>query len=162
MIAIEWSEGYRSKISARRAYQELERIRKRSGGEIDREIVKEAARPKTSVLHSSVFDCSKSVASERYYSTRARSLIQSIVVRVEENPESTETVRAFVEVRREKRASAKSPVGIFANVREALSEPEQRARVLAFALASLESWRRRYAELDELAEIFAAIDGRAA
>ncbi|MEE2741122.1 MAG: hypothetical protein VYA35_07085, partial [Pseudomonadota bacterium] len=60
-------------------------------------------------------------------------------------------VRAFVSVKRDGDRS-------YTSVQHALSDSDLRAQVLASAWAELEAWRRRHAELIELAKVFAVID----
>jgi hypothetical protein len=77
-------------------------------------------------------------------------LIRSIEVVVTDEPEA-KPVRAFVSVVRDEDRS-------YTHVSHAMADPELRRQVLVSALRELEAWRNRYAELVELASIFAAID----
>lgn len=158
---IGWADGYGAKVKAEDAYGELEAIRRANGGELNRDLVKEAARDKSSPLHPQVFDCAPKTAAERYYSRNAQKLISAIVVTYAHAPEAP--TRKYVVCREEPKQSApRGHVSVFTDVAEALQDPEHREYVLGQALASLGAWRKRYAALSELAGVFKAIDAVAA
>lgn len=76
---------------ANEVHAELDRIRRT--GELTPKAVLAVAKPRGSVLHPLIFNVPKELAAERYYLSRATTLINSIRV-VNEQGEVT-TVRAF-------------------------------------------------------------------
>ena len=144
-----WKEGSRLSGDAQKAGEELERIRTRHNGRLEPEWVVHEAKAKRNPLHD-LFEWDDNVAAQNYRVDQARGVIRSIDVVVEE-VEAPKPVRAFVSVWR---GSDRS----YTSVSHAMSDPKLRQQVLAEALASLEAWRKRYAELEELADVFAVID----
>lgn len=106
---------------------------------------KEAKNP----LHPA-FEWNDKAAAHAFRIEQAKYLIRSVEVVVEERPEA-KPIRAFVSVVREEDRS-------YTSVSDALSAPDLRQQVLTTALRELVAWRDRYAELVELATVFAAID----
>lgn len=145
----QWKPERQIKIDAQAAGEELERIRVKNNGRLESEMVVEAARKKTSPLHPA-FEWNDAAAADAYRVEQAKYLIRSIEVIVEADANSR-PVRAFVSVVRDEDRS-------YTSVSHALADPELRRQVLLSALKELEAWRVRYAELVELANVFAAID----
>lgn len=154
---VRWKSGFKFKGKAEDAYQELERVREENGGKITRDDVKEAARPKSSPIHTHVFDCPKAEASERYYSLRAGELLRGIEVVYAEKPDVQTTAYVAVEDRPSEASKSRRAYS-FTNTREALSDPEHRQYVLASALQALFALKKKYAALSELTPVFAALD----
>ena len=145
----QWKEGSHAKVDPQIAGEELERIRVRHNGRLESELVVEAAQDEANPLHTA-FEWDNAVAADAYRLDQARYLIRSIEVVVQETAEA-KPVRAFVSVVRDEDRS-------YTSVAHALSDPELRRQVLMGALSELEAWRKRHAELVELAEVFASID----
>ncbi|MDR6511455.1 hypothetical protein J2792_002327 [Novosphingobium capsulatum] len=129
--------------------EELERIRVANNGRLEGELVVERARDKANPLHPA-FEWNDKKAAHAFRVDQARYLIRHIEVVVAEKPDAPPT-RAFVSVVRDKDRS-------YTSVQHAMSDEELRQQVLAQAWAELEAWRKRYAELAELADVFASID----
>lgn len=144
-----WKEGARMGADAQSAGDELERIRTRHNGRLEPEWVVHEAKLARNPLHD-LFEWDDNVAAQNYRVDQARGIIRSIDVVVEE-VEQPKAVRAFVSVVRDRDRS-------YTSVSHAMSDPVLRKQVLADAWAALEAWRKRYAELDELAAVFAVID----
>jgi hypothetical protein len=158
---IEWVPGYGSKINAEEAYSELERIRGENDGELTASIVVEEAKEKTSILHLQVFDRGQRAAAAEYYKDNARLLLRSLIVRHEATPDMP--TRVYPVIREERSAVSKGRTAkIYGDIEEALSDPIHRQYVLAQALRDAATWRKRYAALSELAQVFTAIDSVAA
>lgn len=149
-MVYQWKDGAHVSIDAQAAGEEMERIRVRQNGRLDQESVVEAARKPKSPLHPH-FEWDDSKAANAFRLEQASYLIRSIAVTVEK-PNGNETpVRAFVSVKREEDRS-------YTSIQHALSDEELRAQVVAQAWAELEAWRKRYAELQEFAALFATIE----
>lgn len=136
-------------VNAQTAGEELERIRVKNNGRLEPLDVVAVARDERNPLHPA-FEWDDVVAAEAYRVDQARYVIRSIEVVVE--PERSEKpVRAFVSVIRGEDRS-------YTSVSHAMSDPILRQQVLSAAMKEMEAWRTRYAELVELADVFAAID----
>ena len=145
-----WRPGSRVSIDADKAGRELARIEK-AEGELTPTAVLDRARSANSSLHGH-FEWDDSIAAEQHRLSQAGELIRSITVDVtRSNIEPTKTVRAFVSV---ERPTGRSYMG----VERAMSDQEIRQQVLQRAWSELSSFRQRYADLEELAGGFAAMD----
>ncbi len=146
-----WRPGSRIKLDAEAAGKEMERVRKSNGGALTPEVVLESARTHNSALHGH-FEWDDAAAAEEYRLSQAGELIRAITVDISHsNVEPPRTVRAFVSVEREGTRSYTSTL-------HAMTDAELRAQVLATAWRELLALREKYAGLEELARIFAAID----
>ncbi|MFY0400782.1 hypothetical protein [Brevundimonas naejangsanensis] len=145
-----WRPGSRVSIDAEKAGRELAGI-ERKEGELTPSNVLERARSANSSLHGH-FEWDDSVAAEQHRLSQAGELIRSIVVDVSRsNVEPPKPTRAFVSVEREGQRS-------YVGVQRAMSDEELRRQVLQRAWAELSAFRARYADLKELAGVFAAMD----
>ncbi|QCI93376.1 hypothetical protein [Novosphingobium sp. EMRT-2] len=144
-----WKEGARISVDPQAAGDELERIRVRHNGRLEPEWVVHTAKAAKNPLHD-LFEWDDNVAAQNYRVDQARGIIRSIEV-VVEAAEERKPMRAFVSVVQERDRS-------YTSVVHAMSDPDLRKQVLRAALTELEAWRKRYAELVELAQVFAAID----
>jgi len=145
----QWKPEARIKIDAQAAGAEMERLRVIHNGRLEAAMLVDAARNEENPLHDH-FEWDDTKAAEAHRSEQARYLIRSIVVQVDSQI-SAEPVRAFVSVKRDEDRS-------FTSFAHALSDAELRAQVLADAMRELVAWRKRHAELTELANIFALVD----
>lgn len=151
----EWREGshVRRVAPAQEVGERLEKLRKKHDG-ITAQTVVDDARPTDALLHGA-FEWRNSIAAEEYRKAQARQLIASVVVQATDNTASQQTlaprVRAFVVVNQNGEDS-------YTSVSVALSDPNLRQQVLARAKGELESWRSRYKDLSEFAEIFSVVD----
>lgn len=135
--------------------EELERIRVSHGIHVTAEQIVESASDPMSPIHKA-FPWDDARAAHEHRLETARSLLRSI-----------ETVRVVIiggepkEIRVGgfKSTPAKKPnARQYTTTEYAMGDPELRAHVLRQALQELAAFRRKYAELSELAIVFAAID----
>ncbi len=145
----QWKEGSRMAVAAQLVGSELERIRIKHNGRLEPEWVVHAAKGGANPLHG-LFEWDNNVAAQHYRVGQARQVIRSIDVVIEE-VEQAKPIRAFVSVIRDRDRS-------YTSVAHAMSDPDLRRQVLLTALSELVAWRQRYAELVELANVFAAIE----
>lgn len=144
-----WNRHGVAGVNAQAAGEELERIRVNNNGRLEPQDVVVAARSEDNPLHPA-FEWNDALAAEAYRVDQARYVIRSIEVVIE--PEKApKPVRAFVSVVRGEDRS-------YTSVSHAMSDPILRQQVLSAAMKEMEAWRDRYAELVELADVFAAID----
>lgn len=147
----QWKQGARVPASAdaQKVGEELERIRVKHNGRLEPEWVVHNAKSPRNPLHD-LFEWDDTVAAQNFRVDQARSVIRSVDVVVEEAPQMKPT-RAFVSVVQERDRS-------YTSVQHAMSDDDLRKQLIAQAYAELEAWQKRYAELIELADVFAAIN----
>lgn len=143
----EYTVGARYGIDPQTAGEALAAIASQRGGHLDPAEVVQAARTPRHALHP-VFEWDDARAAELHRVEQARHLIQRIAVRLE--PEQ-EPVRAWVNIRTETESDYRGIVDV-------LSDAEMQAQLLRRALAEAQAWQRRYRHLEQLAEIFAALE----
>lgn len=159
-MVYQWKPGTRLSADPQAVGERLEVLQALHGDALTAEQVVDDARDESSPLHS-CFEWDDTVAAEEYRKEQARYLLRALVV-VSEPDESDashedryETAirahRAYVVVREEGDDRYVPTV-------RAMSDEELRKQVLAQALAELRAVQRKYAELHELARVFAAID----
>jgi hypothetical protein len=154
---IQWKRGSRFTGSAEGAYKELEAVRKEVG-HITAAAVVERARPKRNPLHRH-FEWDDAIAGEKYRLHQARKLSHSIEVIYAESPKSS-PVKAYSVVTRpalEGSADGK-PVKVYESTAEALQDPVKRDEILGNAIREAIAFRRKYAALQELSQVFDAVD----
>lgn len=136
---------------------ELERIRAaHPDGLLTAEAVVAAAEDDGSPLHP-WFVWDDTAAARKYRLAQARALIR-VSVTVLPAGDREFTTRAFVSLAGDRLHNG----GGYRAIGAVLSAADLRADLVATALAELESLRRRYAHLSELAEVFASVDRAAA
>jgi len=146
-----WRPGARISLDAQAAGKEMERVRKANGGSLSPDVVLDSARSHNSALHAH-FEWDDAVAAEQHRLSQAGELIRAITVDISRsNVEPPKTIRAFISVEREGERSYTSTV-------HAMTDADLRAQVLATAWRELLALREKYAGLEQLARIFAAID----
>lgn len=145
----QWKSGSVHQIDAQVAGEELERIRTFHNGRLEAEHVVAASRPVGAPLHAA-FEWDDATAAEAWRKDQAASMIRHIAVVLEGNDDAP-PIRAFVSVKRDNDRS-------YTSIGHALSDVDLRAQVVNQAWLELEAWRKRHAELIELAKVFSAID----
>lgn len=151
-MEIRWKQGYRGSADVIAVHSELELIRARDGN-ITPEAVLEEACNDDNPMHSE-FTWDDSEAAHAYRLEQARSLIRSVEVVYEEAP--TRQVRAYTIVSApiEEKTNRK----VYTDTREALADPATRAEILGNAVREALTFRRKYADLQELSKVFVAFD----
>lgn len=130
-------------------------LRQQQKGELQPQDVLHDARNPNSPLHG-FFEWSDTKAAEQYRLQQARGLIRAVVAVYRPNEEEPKTVatRAFVHI-------AEKGAPHYRATHEAMATKSSRDAVLRQAWNELQSWRRRYADLKQLADVFDAIDAAA-
>ncbi len=141
-----WKPGVTTGIKASDFGETVERIRRERETVTPKDIVDEA-RSRSSVLHR-YFTWDDHKAAEAYRESQAQYLLRGIEIRIISNHKMIIT-RAFVSIRDEHR---------YEPIRSVLEVPAWREGLLNGALAELQSFKRKYATLKELAGLFKAID----
>ena len=136
-----------SKIMQQRV-KELRKIERANGGVLQPEKVVEHAANPDSALHSA-FEWDDSEAAQKYRLEQARQLIR---VCVEYVPHVKGEMKSFVSIRSERYED-----GGYRHAPTLMMSQDGRDSLLETALWELETFQRKYSELTELAEVFAAI-----
>ena len=135
-----------SKLIERRA-EELEAIRKQSGGVLQPADVIEYARDPDTALHGA-FCWDDTEAAAQYRLWQARMVIR-VCVTIREEVKGP-PIRAYVSLQEDR-----GDVG-YRLLDDVMSDAEMRAKLLSQALAELNRWKMRYQQLKELAPVFEA------
>lgn len=133
--------------------QRLEKLRKDHGGELTPHQVLADARSERSPLHQ-YFTWDDSEAANQHRLEQARLLIRTVVAIYRDDKSAERHQRAYVHIRSEPPK--------YMETMDALSKPDTREIVLRSALGELRAWRKKYADLQELAAVVAVIDEAAA
>lgn len=135
---------------ARRIALELETVRRKSGGSLTAAAVVLYAKNTKSALHDQ-FDWNDTTAAQKHRLRQAKQLIQRVVVKIEGS--DLAPTRAFVSVRMDEDA----PLS-FTRIDVAMRDKRMRDQLLDDAREDLLRFRKRYSELQELADLFKVID----
>lgn len=147
MAIYKWKSGSRVSADAQKVGEVCERLERK--GNLTPKALVDASRRKNAALHD-LFEWDNEIAAEKYRETQASYLIRSIEIVA---TGTSEPVRAFVSVT----ANVETTERTYINVERALSTSGTREEVLAIALAELRAFERKYANLEELASVLAAI-----
>lgn len=158
MKTYQYRDGFRArpKIEAEQCHAILEQVRQQHNGNLTAPALVEAAKPKQHKLNH-YFEWRDKVAGGKWREQQARNLIGAIQVQVDDH----EPVRSYQIITKFQVVDNKTetePVRMYANTEEALNDPDMRAQILRRCLAEVESLRRRYAALNELAKAFDALE----
>lgn len=144
-MAARWKVPGLFPVSADEAYAEIVRIGEKNGCVRPGDIVEES-RDESAPLHE-CFEWDDTEAARMYRERQAGDMLRGITVEVVTEKREPVEVRAFV-----------STGKAYRGVTEVLKSDEQTSYLLERALAELESFRRKYRTLSELAPVFRAIE----
>lgn len=130
----------------------LQKIAEQNGA-LTPEAVLDFAKPKTSPIHH-LFEWSNSKAAELYRLTQARELIRRIKVEYITEESKSVTVRAYHHVTTQQDSDESR--GVYVPLDVAMSN--YRDQLLAQCMRDMEAFRRKYAALQEIADVIAAMD----
>ncbi len=131
---------------------ELQRLAHEHGGVLQPRVVVDAARSPESPLHKS-FEWDDTEAAEQWRLQQARKLI-NVVVRYEQVGAKSISCRVFVSLTPDRKEGGDG-YRLSATV---MSDSDQRRQLLADARADMLRFKEKYRALNELAEVFDAID----
>lgn len=127
---------------------ELKRIAEENGGQLRPADVVDAARPLESPLHSR-FEWDDNEAAQRYRLWQARQLIAVTVEYIGSGKEAILS-RVFVSLTSDRRDAAG-----YRTIESVMTDKDSRSELLADAMKEMETFQKKYAELKELATVFA-------
>jgi hypothetical protein len=158
MAQYKWKDGARIKIPAQAAGERIEALGQNLGrGITARDVLAEAQKP-TSPLHGA-FEWDDSLAAERHRLMQAGHLLGClIVVRIKVQHPAEDRPRIVTNVRVVHPVTEGDGVRRFVPTVKILSHAEQRAELLANALAELDTFKARYRQLRELSVVFEAVE----
>lgn len=152
---INWKANFRSRgVDPQKAYQEVEKIRDASGGQLSAEDVIERAKAKRNVLHP-VFEWDDATAAKEHRLEQARALLRSFEIVYADSPK---TARRAYEIVSKKRAGDTEARTFYSTTEEAMKDPQVRDALIADAIRQAMAWRRRFQGLRELQLLHEAID----
>lgn len=147
MAVYRWKTGAHASVSAQVAGEVCAELESR--GNLTPSALVDASRPEDAPLHGA-FEWDDVIAAKRYRETQASYIIRSVEVVMQDGGGP---VRAFVSL------STDSKHREYSSIDVVLSNADKRKAMLEQALADLDAFKRKYEQLEELAAIFAAIDG---
>jgi hypothetical protein len=147
-LVYKWST-YNFKVDAQKVGETLEALEAKNGNFSAQDMVDEA-RKKRSVLHP-LFEWDDAKAAEAYRVTQANNILHCLVV---QDDKVEEPVRAFVNVS----INGVARKGTFMNIQSAMSDSLSKEIVLKNAIMELAAFKRKYEKLEELQEVFKAIN----
>lgn len=145
MAVYRWKSGARAPVSAQVAGEICASLEE--SGNLTPQALVEVSRAEDAPLHNA-FEWDDAIAAEKYRETQAGYIIRSVEVVVNG---CAEPVRAFVSV-------ADSKAAPYASIEHVMVRSDSRAMLLEHALMELSAFKRKYQQLTELADVFAAID----
>lgn len=144
-VVFQWNVSGLFPVDAQTAGEELDRIYKKNG-KLDPSDIVEESKNKTAPLHD-CFEWDDKVAAEKYRIKQAGDLVRCIVtVMNNENGKEPVKVRAFVHVE-----SNYTPIEVVS------SKPEMMDLLLKAAISELNSFQKKYSNLQELSRVFGEI-----
>lgn len=143
-MVYKWKPGSIHKVDAEVAGSVCEQLEQQ--GNLSAKSLLEASRPEDAPLHNE-FEWDNEKAAEKYREEQARGIIRNLTVVID----NSEPVRKFfnVSVKSEKQ---------YTRIETILETADMRASLLSQALSELENFRKKYSQLEELAEIFKAME----
>ena len=159
---ISWKAGshINKDVDVVKAHAQITRIENKHG-ECTASLLLDASKAKNAACHKA-FDWNDKSAAHKHRLATARDILRSIEITYEESPDKP--IRAFQVVRKlddEDDEDSKSRK-VYISTDAALSNPEYRAQILLRAQSELQSFKKRYSDLNELSKVFLAIDTLAA
>jgi hypothetical protein len=151
-VIYQWKPGAFGRADAQKVGERIETIQREHGGAVTPESLVIEARDKKSPLHP-CFEWDDRVAATTYRIEQARYILRSLTVS-SVHEDSAEPTRAFVAVRDEDDNERR----VYRHAAAVMQSPVLRDQVIHDALRELSAWRRKYAGLQELAEVFETID----
>lgn len=145
----QWKLPQQFPVDPQVAGERLEQLRVRSNGYLTPKRIVDDSRPPDSPLHA-CFEWDDADAAERWREQQAGGILRSIVAVIPERPEG-KPIRAFVSVRVENQPA-------YTSTALALGDQALREQILARALIELRAIQHKYRELEELVDVFAALD----
>jgi tRNA A37 N6-isopentenylltransferase MiaA len=154
-MEIRLKKGSRVKSDATTIFNAVEAAK--IDGDVDLQTLVDQARPKDAPLHNE-FTWADKKAANQWRLHEARRIVQSIEIVHHDTPPTRAWESVKVEVVAETPEEKPQRRQVFRSVNEIMADPVARNDLLVQAIRDYQSLRRRYAGLQELAKVHAAID----
>ena len=151
-MIIRRKKGSRTKTDPQEVHAELERIR--NGEPLELQAVVDTSKPKDAVLHPE-FEWSNPKAANLWRLHEARRVVQSVEIVDEKSDKPYRAYEATIVPASEVEPE---PRRVFRPVEEIMADPDMRDELLAKAINDVLALRRRYSGLQELSQVFSAMD----
>ena len=135
----------------------LNAMSEQHNGKITPQIVVDDAKDPKSPLHD-YFEWDEKKAAHQWHITQAQYLIRSIHIVVKSEDGTEDTVRLFHNVTVSSPEDPERAERVYITIKDAMEDEVTREQIIQKALGYLKSWRKRYSQYTELAELFMAID----
>lgn len=150
-----WVRGSKLSGDPSKCYAEIERIKKKNGGSVKAIDLVEAAKPRNNPMHKDIYRLSDNDAVLQHRLDVARKMLRSVEVVYEEAPDKP--VKAY-EVITEPPKMDMPERKVYKSTKEILADQDMRDELLGRAIRDAIAYKRRYAILQELSQVFMAID----
>lgn len=155
-MKVRLKQGARTKASADVIHREIEACK--VDGVFDLESIVQRAKPKSSPIHDE-FTWNNVEAAEKWRLEEARYLARAIEVIHEEASAPTRAWESVtIQAQGTTPGEPDTTKRVFRSIDDIMADPVARDELLIRALKEASSWRRRYANLQELAQVHMAID----
>ena len=156
VIEIKWKRGSRHKVTAKVAYKEIEKLRKRLPGHgVTAEDIVKHATPKNNALHPE-FTWDDAEAAHEHRKNEARAMLRSLEVVYAEAADIGPT--KLYEVVTAPVVEGEPKRKVYRSTADILEDPIARDELLSNAIRDALAFRRRYRMLSELQTVFQTID----
>lgn len=154
--AYEWVARYAHKgVDPTKVATELERLRKKRGGEYTPEDVVEAARSKRSSMHK-LFEWDDTEAARQHRVTQAGTLLRSLQVVYVDMPK--EPRRAYEIRYKERKTDKKEKLTLYTTTEEIVKDERSREMLIAECINAMMAIRRKFKFLNEMDRVFSELD----
>jgi hypothetical protein len=150
---VSWRAGFQFKADPNLAWKAIEKVREDYGGDVPPEALVEAARARKHPLHNDfIWDDAEAANVQRTETSRC--IIRSLVIIREESSQPCRVYETAILKGTEKEHSRK----VYRTMEDIMADPQSRKDLLKRALGELESFQKRYHQLEKLATVLKAID----
>ncbi len=155
-IKYQWKPGSRVSVSPSAVHRFLEDCRKKDGGNLRLERIITDSKPHKALCHNQ-FEWNDAKAGHMLRMDQARYIVRSLeVVRPEMQPyREYESVNIVSESEFDSEPVKKA---VFRRTEDILADPDARYELLLAAIRDANAYKRKYAQLSELALLFKAIE----
>ena len=154
-MEIKRKNGSRVSTPAAEVHGELERIR--DGKPLILQSVIDESKPKKSVLHGE-FEWRNAIAGNNWRLYEARKIVQSVEIIEEKTRKPFRAYESIIIETDGDDDDEKTTVRSFLPVEEIMADPDLRDELLGRAIRDVLALKRRYSNLQEMAQVFAAMD----
>jgi hypothetical protein len=132
-------------------------IAEKYGGYLNPAHVVDEARDSSHYLHEH-FEWDDSVAAESYRLAQAGALIRKVKLTIIRKPEATKEIEISTTRAYQSRESQRTSSGGYEPIEAIMSDENKREELMQQVLRELSAYRKRYADIVALADVWAAID----